>query len=192
MRCAHSIAMPHGASVGGPYSSWLKKLPQRAMPCAKSVPGDHSIEREPQVELLPAGVDDDPDERPEHSAVQAQARVGRQEDRDRVVLVEVPLVDHVVQPTTQEGEDADDQQRVPDVGPGNAAALGLDLRDQQQHCQRDHVADAVPADGDRAEVDQRGIGGYRYQREHGGSIPILAAMTFPMDTRPSFAAPVAV
>ena len=29
-RWAQSIAMPHGRLVGGPYSSWLKKLPRRA------------------------------------------------------------------------------------------------------------------------------------------------------------------
>ena len=38
-RWAQPIAMPHGRLVGGPYSSWLKKLPQRAMPCANSAPG---------------------------------------------------------------------------------------------------------------------------------------------------------
>src|SRR4051794_19909744 len=33
MRWTHSMGMPHGRVVGGPYSSWLKKLPQRAMAC---------------------------------------------------------------------------------------------------------------------------------------------------------------
>ena len=32
-RWAASILIPHGRVVGGPYSSWLKKLPQRPIAC---------------------------------------------------------------------------------------------------------------------------------------------------------------
>ena len=39
MRCAQSIGMPHGSFVGVPYSSWLKKFPQRAMACITNSPG---------------------------------------------------------------------------------------------------------------------------------------------------------
>ena len=38
-RWAQSIGIPHGSVVGGPYSSWLKKLPQRAMACIVNSPG---------------------------------------------------------------------------------------------------------------------------------------------------------
>src|SRR5436189_2588659 len=38
-RWAQSIGMPHGSVVGGPYSSWLKKLPQRAMASIVNRPG---------------------------------------------------------------------------------------------------------------------------------------------------------
>ena len=38
-RWAQSMVMPHGRSVGGPYSSWLKKLPQRPMACMTNRPG---------------------------------------------------------------------------------------------------------------------------------------------------------
>ena len=33
------MAMPHGRSVGGPYSSWLKKFPQRPIACITKMPG---------------------------------------------------------------------------------------------------------------------------------------------------------
>ena len=33
------MAMPHGRSVGGPYSSWLKKFPRRPMACITNRPG---------------------------------------------------------------------------------------------------------------------------------------------------------
>ena len=33
------MVMPHGRSVGGPYSSWLKKLPQRPIACITKMPG---------------------------------------------------------------------------------------------------------------------------------------------------------
>ena len=34
--------MPHGRFVGGPYSSWLKKLPHRPIACITNRPGrDH-------------------------------------------------------------------------------------------------------------------------------------------------------
>ena len=38
VRWAQSMAIPQGRSVGGPYSSWLKKLPQRAIACMISRP----------------------------------------------------------------------------------------------------------------------------------------------------------
>ena len=31
--------MPHGRFVGGPYSSWLKKFPQRPIACITNSPG---------------------------------------------------------------------------------------------------------------------------------------------------------
>ncbi len=33
------MAMPQGALVGGPYSSWLKKLPSRPIACIANSPG---------------------------------------------------------------------------------------------------------------------------------------------------------
>ena len=39
IRCEHWIAIPHGRFVGGPYNSWLKKFPQRAMACIVNRPG---------------------------------------------------------------------------------------------------------------------------------------------------------
>ena len=38
VRLAHSISMPHGRPVGGPYSSWLKKFPHRAIACMTNAP----------------------------------------------------------------------------------------------------------------------------------------------------------
>src|SRR4029079_16996537 len=37
--CSQSIAMPQGSVVGGPYSSWLKKFPQRPTACMTNRPG---------------------------------------------------------------------------------------------------------------------------------------------------------
>jgi hypothetical protein len=39
VRYWHSIAIPQGRFVGEPYSSWLKKLPQRAIACIANRPG---------------------------------------------------------------------------------------------------------------------------------------------------------
>jgi len=33
------MGIPHGSVVGGPYSSWLKKLPQRAIACIRNRAG---------------------------------------------------------------------------------------------------------------------------------------------------------
>ena len=39
IRWEHWIAIPQGRFVGGPYSSWLKKLPHRATACIANRPG---------------------------------------------------------------------------------------------------------------------------------------------------------
>ena len=157
------MAMPHGASVGGPYSSWLKKLPQRAMPWAKSVPGMTVSRPRLNRDLLPAGVQDDPDGRTENAAEHAQpaeadraARSDGQDRAQRVLAVDlVPLVDHVVEPATDERQDEDDDERVPDVLALQAAPLRLELGEVQQDAEADDVADAVP--GDRR-LDRAGTG----------------------------------
>ena len=62
------------------------------------------------------GAGDDP-------AVDAEARVGRQDDLERVVLVQVPLVDDVVQPAADQRRDRDDDDPVVDE-PGVEARGG--------------------------------------------------------------------
>ena len=109
----------------------------------------------------------------------------RWQDRpDRILAVDrAPLVDDVVEPSADQREGADQQQRVPDVVRVVAASRGLALGDEQHHRERDDVADAVPTDADRPELDQDWIGRDRNQRQrmrqwdHAGRIPILGPMT---------------
>ncbi len=56
---------------------------------------------------LVAGVQEGRDRPSDDPAVDPEARVGRQEDLDRVVLVEGPLVDDVIEPTADERRDGD-------------------------------------------------------------------------------------
>ena len=68
--------------------------------------------------MLPARVEVRRDRARDDPAVDAEARVGRQEDLDRVVLVElVPLVDDVVRAAADQRGDGDDDDPVAeDVG----------------------------------------------------------------------------
>ena len=126
----------------------------------------------------------DPDERPEDAAVEAEPRIRREEDREEVLAVarladraRVPLVDDVVEPTAEKGESTDQQQGVPDVVAGDAAALSLRLGDEEHDGKGNDVADAVPTDVERPELNGNRVRRDGDQREHGGSIPILGPMS---------------
>ena len=106
--------MPHGRVVGGPYSSWLKKLPSRPVACITKIPGaTMSAQRQTETRWRRARTSTaiapvtKPPKMPEPA-------VRRQEDLDRVGGVELPLVDDVVQPAADERGDRDDDQRVAD------------------------------------------------------------------------------
>ena len=89
----------------------------------------------------------------------------------------------MVQAPADERQRANEQQRVPDVVRVVAAPRHLVLRDEQQDREAEDVADAVPADADRPDLDQDRVGRELNQRqdvarrEHARSIPILARMT---------------
>ena len=97
------------------------------------------------------GPEDDP-------AIHAQTRVGRQEDLDRVVLVEGPLVDDVVQPTADQRRDRDDDHPVADEFGVLAGPARQPDDDEIGGGKADRVADPVPVDGDRPELDRDRIG----------------------------------
>ena len=122
-RWSQSMAMPHGRFVGGPYSSWLKKFPQRPMACITKMPGAMTSAHFQNDcfqsrRIIARG--DDPGQDP---AVHAEARVRRHDDREQVVLVALPLVDDVVQPAADQGRDRDDDDPVVDE-PGIQARAG--------------------------------------------------------------------
>ncbi len=109
-------------------------------------------------------------------AVHAQPGVRRQEDLDRVVLVQRPLVDDVVQPAADQRGDGDDDHPVAeDVGilPGPSRETN---HDQVGGRKPDRVADAVPVNGQRPQLDGDRV---RDEIEHPRSVaarlPILAA-----------------
>ncbi len=133
--------------------------------------GDNGVEPESERKALPAGVDDDAQCRTGHAAIQPETRVGRQDDRQQVVLVQRPLIDHVVQAAAEQREHQHQRQRTEDVRWVDAAPLRLALRDEQHDRQADDIAQAVPADGyARDHVRTRGDVDHG---EHGRSIPIL-------------------
>ena len=79
-RWAQSIAMPHGRFVGGPYSSWLKKLPQPADGLHDEQAGRDDVG--PLRERLVPAAGDVPrgDRAGDDPAVDAEAGVRRQDD----------------------------------------------------------------------------------------------------------------
>jgi hypothetical protein len=89
-----------------------------------------------------------PDQRADDAAVQPQAgeadaTVGRdgQDRPDRVSGVDqVPLVDDVVQPTADDGEDGNHQAGVPEVLALDAAPLQLAHRDREHDRQSGEIA----------------------------------------------------
>ena len=104
-RYSHSIGMPHGRVVGGPYSSWLKKFPQRAIACIVNRPGATMSAQRRNGDVLVARVEERRDDPGRDPAVDAEARIRGQEDLDRVVLVQRPLIDDVIQPAADERGD---------------------------------------------------------------------------------------
>ena len=152
IRWAQSIGIPHGSVVGEPYSSWLKKLPQRAMACIVNRPGAMMSAQRRNGAACSARTGTPRSSRCD-PAVDAEPRVRRQEDLDRVVLVERPLVDDVVQPTADQRRDRDDDHPVAeDVGVLAGPPRQPD-HDQVGGGQPERIADAVPVDGQRPELD---------------------------------------
>ena len=92
-------------------------------------------------------------------AVDTQPRIRRQDDLDRVVRVQLPLVDDVVQPAADERGHGDDDDPVADhIG----ILAGQPREPDEQHVrdgEPDRVAQPVPADAERAELERDGIRG---------------------------------
>ena len=93
------------------------------------------------------------------AAVDTEPRIGRKDDLDRVVGVEMPLVDDVVQPAADQGRDGHDDDAVTD----DVGVLAGDPREADHQevrgGQADGVAEPVPADVQRAEGERDRIGG---------------------------------
>ena len=150
--------MPHGSVVGVPYSSWLKKLPQRAMACITNRPGRDDVGPAQERDLLVARVQARGDRARDDPAVDAEAGVRRQEDLDRVVLVQRPLVDDVVGAAADERRDRDDDDPVAEDLGVLAGSSGQPDHDQVGGRETEGVADPVPVDGERAERKAIGSG----------------------------------
>ena len=154
IRCTHSIGIPQGSVVGGPYSSWLKKLPQRATACIANSAGRDDVRPAPERQALHPRVDEDRDEPGRDPAVHAEAGVRRQDDLEQVVLVERPLVDDVVEPAADQRRDRDDDHPVADDLGVLAGPPGQANQDLVGHGQPDRVADPVPVHGERPELER--------------------------------------
>ncbi len=122
----------------------------------------------PERQVVPARVPDQREQSGHDPAVDAKAGVRGQEDLDRVARVERPLVDHVVQPAADQRRDRHDDHPVAD-DIGILAGPFRETGDQEvRGGKTDGIADAVPADRDRADLEGDGIGG---EVEHPRSVP---------------------
>ncbi len=108
----------------------------------------------PELEVLVAGVEIEGDDPGDQPAVGAEARVGRQDDPEWIVLVEGPLVDDVVQAAADQRRAGHDDHPVGDHGLRQPAPASLRNDDPVAHRETDRVADAVPVDRDGAELEQ--------------------------------------
>jgi hypothetical protein len=102
----------------------------------------------------------DPDEGPEQQAAEdAEPGVGRQDDRQPVVGVQVPAVDDVVEPAADERRDGDDDHGVDDEPRVETLPGRLPGHDDVDGDQPEGVADPVPVDGDRPELNEDRVRG---------------------------------
>ncbi len=121
---------------------------------------------------LPAHVDVGHDEAGDDPAVDAQAAVGRQDDRGQVVLVAVPLVDDVVEAAADQSRDGDDDHAVDQEAGVQPAAARLALDDHERRGEPEGVHDPVPVDGEGAERERDRIGRpVDHRRECSGGRP---------------------
>ncbi len=104
-------------------------------------------------------------------AVDAEARIGRQDDLERVVLVERPLVDDVVEPAADQRGDRDDDHAVADEVGVLARALREPDEQQVRGGEPDRVADPVPEHGEWPDLERDRV---RSEVEHPRSVPAPA------------------
>ena len=88
------------------------------------------------------------------ATVHAETRVRRQDDRDRVVGVQVPLVDDVVEPAADQRRDGDDDDPVARDVLVLARAPRQPDEQEVDRGEADRVAEAVPADAERADGER--------------------------------------
>ena len=116
--------------------------------------------------LLPAAGQEPRNERAgEDPAVDAEARVRRQDDLEPVVLVQLPLVDDVVQPAADQRRDRDDDDPVVDEARVQAAPARLAGDDDVGGGKPPGIRDAVPEDRERPELECDRVGGDGDQRQ---------------------------
>src|SRR6185369_16709111 len=123
----------------------------------------------PEVELPAPGEDprrerpgDDPARNAESGEPRECVRAvrladDRQDRPDGVLGVDRPLIDHVVEPATDERRDRDDDQRVADDLLVLAAPLRFVDEDEVDGGEADRVADPVPVDRERPDREGDGV-----------------------------------
>jgi hypothetical protein len=129
------------------------------MACIVNRPGAMTVHPGPHRLALVADPEDADDRAGDEPAEHPEARVGGQGDADEVALVEVPAVDDVVEPTADEGGDGHHDHPVGDERRVEALAARLVGEDEIDRDEPEGVADPVPVDGDRAELDEDRVGG---------------------------------
>ena len=101
-------------------------------------------------------IPDKPDERDDpgdQAAVHAQPGIRRQYDLQQVMLIQGPLIDDVIQPTTDQRRDRDHDQAVPDDLRILAEPSRLTHEDGVTGEQTHGIRDAVPVHRQRSEVE---------------------------------------
>ena len=151
-RWRQSMAMPHGRSVGGPYSSWLKKFPMRPGELHEEDARRDDVRPAPERDPVVADEVDHRERARDEAAEDAEAAVRRQDDLQGVVGVQLPLVDDVVEPAADQRRDGDDDQPVADDRRVLAEAPRLADHELVRPEQADRVGDAVPVQGERPEL----------------------------------------
>ena len=140
-------------------------------------PRRHDVGPAQERDTLVAGVQECGDGPRDDPAIHAEPGVRRQEDLDQVVLVERPLVDDVIGAAADERRDRDDDDPVgQDLGVLAGPPREPD-HDQVGRGETQRVADPVPVDRDRAELDRDRVRGeVEHPRKCSGVLPILPAV----------------
>ena len=112
---------------------------------------------------LPADIGNAGKRSGQQAPIDAEARVGRQDDGKQIALVELPLVDDVVEPPTDKRSDGDNQHAVEDQLRILPTEARLATEEPVRGPKADGICDSVPMHGKRADLDGDGT---RSEVEH--------------------------